>query len=83
MISRTSKLDSISRLDISHPKSFLFPTIIFFCSGLGLCRFDSLSSYSFRSLLSPHCDVLSARVGVCLPVHARCAPPSRGDAARN
>jgi len=63
-------LDSISRLDNLRPHSFLVPTVTPFYSGLGLCRFDSLSSHSFRSLLSPDSDVLSVSVCVSPYMHA-------------
>jgi hypothetical protein len=79
----SERVYSVSRLDNLRPHSFLVPTVTPFCCGLELCRLDSLSSYLFRSLVSPDRGVLSVRVCGCVPVHVRCAPPSRGDAARN
>lgn len=54
------------------------PTVTPFCSRLGLCRFDSLSSHSFRSLLSPDRDVLSVCMWtrtcmLCAAVSRRCS----------
>jgi hypothetical protein len=82
-IRSSERVYNVSRLDNLCPYSFLVPTVILFCYGLEFCRFDFLFSYLFYSLVSPDRGVLSVRVCGCVPVYIRCAPPSRGDAARN
>jgi hypothetical protein len=79
----SERVYSISYLDNLRPYSFLIPTVILFCYGLEFYRLDSLSSYLFRSLVSPDRSVLSMRVYRCIPVYICHTPLSRGDAARN